>query len=175
LRRIPLLLCTLFFATSALAQSQVEVAEREPASNETGNYAIATSLPSAPRPKPIPPKVVDIKFIAVMSILAAAESMRYTTRTLVLEHEREAGDPFIGSIPSHHEIVAKSLVIYAAELAVAYEMKKSHGWLPGDKVVRRLWWVYPAIMTQAHIRNAFGNINTAGPGGCTSQQACEAP
>ena len=173
MRRIPLLLCTLFFTTSALAQSQVEVAEREPASNDTGNYSM--SLPSAPRPKPIPPKVVDIKFVAVMSILAAVESMRYTTRTLVLEHEREAGDPFIGNIPSHHEVVAKSLVIYAAELAVVYEIKKPHRWLPEDKVIRRLWWVYPAIMTQAQVRNAYSNINTTGPGGCTSQQACEAP
>jgi len=175
LRRIQLLLCTFFFTTSALAQSQVEVAEREPASNDARNYSIATSLPSVPQPKPIPPKVVDIKFVAVMSILAAAESMRYTTRTLVLEHERQAGDPFIGSIPSHRDVVAKSLVIYAAELAVAYEMKKPHHWLPGDKVIRRLWWVYPAVMTQAHVRNAYDNINTTGPGGCTSQQACEAP
>jgi hypothetical protein len=31
------------------------------------------------------------------------------------------------------------------------------------------------VMIQAHFRNASGNINTTGPGGCTSVQTCEAP
>jgi len=110
-----------------------------------------------------------------MSTLAAAESTRYTTRALVLEHEKQAGDPWIGSIPSHPQFVAKALAIYAAEAVVAYELKKSHDWLPGDRVIRRLWWVYPAIMTQAHFRNASGSINTTGPGGCTSPESCGSP
>jgi hypothetical protein len=175
LRRNQLIFCTVLVAASALAQSHVGVAEREPASEAVGKYPIAQSLPAAPQSKPIPPKVMDLKFIAVMSTLAAAESLRYTTRTLVLEHELRAGDPFIGNIPSHYQFGAKTLAIYAAELAVGYELKKAHGWLPGDKVIRRLWWVYPAVMIQAHFRNASGNINTTGPGGCTSVQTCEAP
>jgi hypothetical protein len=147
---------------------------REPAT-ESGGSDPVTALPPAPQSKSRPPKVIDIKFILAMSALAAAESTRYTTRILVLEHEQQAGDPFIGTIPSHPQFVAETLAIYAAEFVVAYELKKPHAWLPADKVIRRLWWVYPAIMTQAHFRNASGSINTTGPGGCTSVQTCESP
>jgi hypothetical protein len=170
-----LLLCTLLITTFALAQSHVEGAGYEPAIETARPYTVAMALPAAPQPQPKPPRVIDTKFIIAMSALAAAESTRYTTHLLVLEHEQQAGDPWVGSIPSHSQLVAKTLAIYAAESAVAYELKKPHDWLPGDRVIRRLWWVYPAIMTQAHFRNASGSINTTGPGGCTSQQACESP
>jgi hypothetical protein len=51
---------------------------------------------------------------------------------------------------------------------VAYELKKSHSWLPGDRFIRKLWWAYPSAMTAIHIKNAVGNIRTQSPGGCTS-------
>jgi len=173
--RIPLLLCTLLITAFALAQSHVENAEHEPASESGHAYPAFVVLPSAPQSKPKPPKVIDVKFIVAMGILAAAESTRYTTRILVLEHERQAGDPWIGSISPHPQFVAKTLAIYFAESVMVYELKKRHEWLPADRVIRRLWWVYPAIMTQAHFRNASGSIHTTGPGGCTSQQTCQFP
>jgi hypothetical protein len=52
-------------------------------------------------------------------------------------------------------------------------LKKAHDWLPGDRFIRRLWWVYPAIMTQAHFRNAYASITTKGPGGCRSALECD--
>ena len=87
---------------------------------------------------------------------------------MVIEREHAAGAPWITSVPSNQHIVAKDLALYGSEFFVAYELKKSHSWLPGDHVVRKLWWVYPAVMTAIHIKNAVGNIRTQGPGGCTS-------
>jgi hypothetical protein len=68
--------------------------------------------------------------------------------------------------------VAQYSGVYAAELLVAYELKKPHSWLPGDRVIRKLWWAYPAAMVAIHVKNGIGNIRTQGPGGCTSME-CE--
>jgi hypothetical protein len=134
----------------------------------TGVYtpalAPAVSLPDTPKPH----RVIDKKFIVVMGALGGAESMRFTTRKLVLEHEYAAGAPWVTQVPPTSGWVGKYSGIYASELVVAYELKKPHSWLPGDKVVRKLWWAYPAAMTAIHIKNAVGNIRTQGPGGCTS-------
>jgi hypothetical protein len=113
-------------------------------------------------------KVLDKKFFVVMGGLGAAESLRFTTRKLVLENEFAAGAPWVTRVPSDRHIIATDLPLYATELLVAYELKKSHSWLPGDRFIRRLWWTYPAAMTALHIKNAVGNIRTQGPGGCTS-------
>ena len=67
-------------------------------------------------------------------------------------------------------MVASDAGIFAAELLVAYELKKPHSWLPGDKVIRKLWWAYPAAMVAIHIKNGVANIRTQGPGGCTSME-----
>ena len=112
--------------------------------------------------------VFDKKFFAVMGSLGAAESLRFTSRKLVLEREHAAGAPWVTQVPSNRHIVAKDLALYGSEFLAAYEIKKSHSWLPGDRVIRKLWWVYPAVMTAIHIKNAVGNIRTQGPGGCTS-------
>jgi len=40
-------------------------------------------------------------------------------------------------------MTAKHAAIYASEVFIAYELKKPHSWLPGDKVIRKFWWVYP--------------------------------
>ncbi len=113
-------------------------------------------------------RVFDKKFFAVMGSLGAAESLRSTTRTLVLDHEFDAGAPWVTSVPSNRGIIAKDLALYSSEFLVAYELKKRHSWLPGDRIFRRLWWAYPAAMTAFHVKNAIGNIRTQGPGGCTS-------
>ena len=121
-------------------------------------------LPDAP----IPHRVIDKKFIFVMGALGGAESVRFTSRKLVLDNEFAAGAPWVTHVPANHHLVAKYAGLYAAELLVAYEMKKPHSWLPGDKVIRKFWWAYPAAMAALHVRNGLGNIHTQGPGGCTT-------
>jgi len=124
----------------------------------------AIPAPTSPKPE----RVFDKKFFVVMGALGGAESMRFTSRKLVLDHEFAAGAPWVTSLPSNQHMVAKDLVLYASEFLVAYEVKKSHSWLPGDRFIRRLWWAYPSAMTAIHVKNAVGNIRTHGPGGCTS-------
>jgi hypothetical protein len=138
--------------------------------NESPDDACALSIapPDAPSAAAKPPRVIDKKFIIVMSALGVAESLRFTTRTMVVEREFAAGAPWISSTPSHPHLIAKNAALYASELLVAYEMKKPHDWLPGDRIIRKFWWAYPAVMTALHIKNAIGNIRTQGPGGCTS-------
>ena len=132
------------------------------------------ALPLAPMPvttetpQAKPEQVFDKKFFVVMGSLGAAESLRFTSRKLVIEREYAAGAPWVTSVPSNRHIVAKDLALYGSEFFVAYEMKKSHSWLPGDRIIRKLWWVYPAVMTAIHLKNALGNIHTKGPGGCTT-------
>ena len=106
---------------------------------------------------------MDKKFIAVMAALGGAESLRFTTHKLVLDHEFAAGAPWVTSVPANPHLVAKGAAIYAAELLVAYELKKPHSWLPGDKVIRRLWWAYPAAMMAIHIKNGVRSIRTQAP------------
>jgi hypothetical protein len=142
--------------------------------NLDSDKVTASELPSAPVPMTIaaqaqrskPERVFDKKFFAVMGSLGVAESLRSTTRKLVLDHEFDAGAPWVTSVPTNRGIIAKDLALYSSEFLVAYELKKRHSWLPGDRVIRQLWWAYPAAMTTIHIKNAIGNIRTQGPGGC---------
>jgi hypothetical protein len=121
------------------------------------------SLPDAPAPQRLKVKVIDKKFIFVMGALGGAESLRFTTHKLVLDHEFAAGAPWVTSVPPNQHLVAKYAGIYAAELLVAYELKKPHSWLPGDRIIRKLWWVYPAIMVPIHIKNGVRSIRTQAP------------
>jgi hypothetical protein len=123
--------------------------------------AAPVSLPDAPTPQRV--NVIDKKFIAVMVALGGAESLRFTTHKLVLDHEFAAGAPWVTSVPANPHLVAKGAAIYAAELLVAYELKKPHSWLPGDKVIRKLWWLYPTAMMAIHIKNSVGSIRTQAP------------
>jgi hypothetical protein len=59
--------------------------------------------------------------------------------------------------------------IYAAEFLVAYELKKPHSWLPGDKFIQKLWWVYPSVMTPIHIKNGVRSIQTKAPAGTAAE------
>lgn len=132
----------------------------------------AVSPPDAPVPKKV--RTIDKKFVAVMAALGGAESLRFSTHTLVLDHEFAEGAPWVTSLPKNRHLVAGYGAIFAAELLVAYELKKSHRWLPGDRIIRKMWWVYPAVMTPIHIKNGIGSIRTHGPSGCTSVAECEA-
>jgi hypothetical protein len=136
--------------------------------------ATATQPPALPE-NPHPHRVLDVKFIAAMGSLGASESLRFTTRQLVLEHEMTAGAPWVTSVPSHSHLVFKYAPIFAAELAAAYEIKKPHRWLPGDRVIRKLWWVYPVAMTAVHVHNAIGNIRTQAPSGECPIAECQQP
>lgn len=117
-------------------------------------------------------RVMDKKFIAAMTTLGGAESLSLTTHKMVLDHEFAAGAPWVTSVPSGWHMAAKYGGIFAAELLVAYELKKPHDWLPGDRVIRKLWWVAPAVLTTIHIRNGIRSIRTQAPGGC-SVEDCE--
>jgi hypothetical protein len=136
--------------------------EINPAGSSTSTSAPSVSLPNAPTLQ----RVIDKKFIAVMGALGGAESLRFTTRKLVLEHELAAGAPWVTNVPSNRHDIAKDGTLFAVELLVAYELKKPHSWLPGDRVIRKLWWAYPAAMVAIHIKNGVGNIQTQAPSGC---------
>jgi hypothetical protein len=167
-RLLALTLLVVFLAIApALAQGPLPsemLREGRGEINSTAAYtAIAAppvSLPDAPVPQP---RVIDKKFIAVMGTLAGAETLRFTTHKLVLDHEYAAGAPWVASVPPNQHLVAKYAAIYAAELLVAYEIKKPHSWLPGDKIIRKLWWAYPAAMVPIHIRNGVRSIRTQAP------------
>jgi hypothetical protein len=173
---IRLLFLLLLICAHALAQKPASNRMRSEAPDESSlagggdpEPAVPVSLPDAPASQ----RVIDKKFIAVMSALGGAESLRFTSRKMVLDREFAAGAPWVTSVPANQHLVAKYAGLYAAEWLVAYEFKKPHSWLPGDKVIRKLRWVYPAAMVAIHIKNGVGNIRTQGPGGCTSVECAE--
>src|SRR5208283_3787750 len=106
-------------------------------------YTPALAQPVALPATPQPQRVMDKKFMVVMGTLGVAEAMRSTTRHLVIEHENAEGAPWAATVPSHTHLITRNASIYAAEMLVAYEIKKRHDWLPGDRVIRKFWWVYP--------------------------------
>jgi hypothetical protein len=112
-----------------------------------------------------------------MGALAASEATRITTTTLVLDNEAAEGAPWVSAPPAHGTLIAKNSLIFLSELLVAYEMKKPHSWLPGDRIVRKLWWVSPAVMSTIHFKAAAHNIALGGQQSsedeCTSVAACE--
>jgi hypothetical protein len=55
-----------------------------------------------------------------MGALGGAESLRFTSRNLVLDNEFAAGAPWVTHIAPNQHLVAKYAGLYAAELAVAY-------------------------------------------------------
>ena len=160
------------FTLSAFAQIQ----QSGPALNETYpeaesitiSPAIATPvmLPNKPEPQG---KVMDKKFIGVMTALAGAETLRFTTHKLVLDHELATGAPWVAKVPENSHLVGKYGALFAAEWLVAYELKKPHSWLPGDKHIRKFWWAYPAVMTTIHIKNGVRSVRTQPPADCPPQ------
>ncbi len=169
---MPLVVLLMIASGPALAQSQLPhetLSEVRDEISSTTPYpatlAPLISLPDAPAPQRVKGNVsvIDKQFIAVMATLGGAESLRFTTHKLVLDHEFAAGAPWVTSVPQNHRLVARYAAIYAAELLVAYELKKPHSWLPGDRVIRKLWWLYPAAMAPIHIKNGVRSIRTQAP------------
>ncbi|MGD0793460.1 MAG: hypothetical protein ABR920_16960 [Terriglobales bacterium] len=163
------LLVVLLVIAPALAQSQLPNemlrAVRDEI-NSTASYTLTAAPPVSLPDTPAPQRVIDKKFIAVMGALGVAESMRFTTHKLVLDHEFAAGAPWVTRVAPNQHLVAKYAGLYAAELLVAYELKKPHSWLPGDKIIRKFWWAYPAAMVAIHTRNGVRSIRTQAPSGC---------
>jgi len=159
-----LLALILLIVAHAVAQDRVP-REIHDEINAAGGIATSSTPGSLPE-TPAPQRVIDKKFIAVMGALGGAESLRFTTRKLVLDNEFAAGAPWVTSVPANPHLVAKYASLYATELFVAYQLKRRHSWLPGDKVIRKLWWAYPLAMTAIHIKNGIGNIRTQAPSGC---------
>lgn len=165
------LLLTSLAAAPLLAQSMMPIAalnEASPAGNSANMSPVAVPpapFPDAPVPRAaqVKVKVIDKKFITVMAALGGAETLRFTTRQLVIVNEFAAGAPWVTSVPSNQHLIAKYGGIYAAELLVAYELKKPHSWLPGDRVIKKFWWAYPAAMAPIHIKNGIRNIRTQAP------------
>lgn len=168
-RQLLLVICA-FSAATALAE--------KPALNESpgetpgeisapANYSPVAieraALPDAPVPQAAKVRVIDRKFVIVMAALAGSETLRFTTHKLVLDHELAAGAPWVTSVPPNRHLVLKFGAIYGAELLVAYELKKPHSWLPGDRLIQKLWWAYPAVMTPIHLKNGIRSIRTKPP------------
>ena len=125
-----------------------------------------TAVPDTPVPAtPERHRVIDKKFVAIMGALGATEALRFTTNQLVLEHEKAAGAPWVTSTPAPAHLVIKYSPIFTAEVLLAYELKKPHAWLPGDRIVRKFWWLYPAAMAPLYLKNAIGSIRTQAPSG----------
>lgn len=171
-----LLILMLVMAVRAAAQ---EHSPNEIASSvrvESRSVPAVASVPVAPFSNALTARkarVFDKRFVAVMGALGGAESFRFTSRKLVLDNEFAAGAPWVTRVPPNQHIIVKDGALFAAELLAAYEIKKRHSWLPGDKVLRKLWWAYPATMTTIHLKNAISNVRTQGPGGCTSIECAE--
>jgi len=96
---VRLLALTLLIAATAAAQNRAA----NPISAETSDAMTAaegsgaiTAAPVVPLPEaPAPHRVIDKKFIFVMAALGGAESMRFTSRKLVLDNEFAAGAPWV--------------------------------------------------------------------------------
>jgi len=140
-------------------------------SMSTAEYTTNLTQPSALPATPQPQRVIDKKFMILMGTLAAAETMRLTSRHFVIEHENAQGAPWAASVPSHASLIAKHAPIYAAEMLVAYELKKRHDWLPGDGVIRKFWWLYPVAAAAIDFKLAVHTMRLQPPAGCT-QQGC---
>jgi hypothetical protein len=170
LRVVQVIAVTLLIGNCATAEENL--AEARKSEEYTPSPILRVSLPATPAPQKV--EVINKKFLAVMGALGAAESMRFTTRTLVLEHEEAAGAPWVTSTPPHPQFVAKNALIFGAEMFVAYEIKKPHAWLPGDRTIRKFWWLYPAAMAGIHLSGAVHNIRTQAPAMCETSD-CQLP
>jgi hypothetical protein len=170
------LILTLLLAAPVLAHSQLRNEMLREEHNEINSAAVSMTPEASPVAHSDPPavhRVIDKKFVVVMAALGGAESLRFTAHKLVLDHELDAGAPWVTSVPANQHLVVKYAGIYTAELLMAYELKKLHSWLPGDRVIRKFWWAYPAVMAPIHIKNGVRSIRTQAPS-CPVAE-CEAP
>ena len=57
-------------------------------------------------------------------------------------------------------------ILEDADGLAAYELKKPHFWLPGDRFIQKIWFAYPSAMTAIHIKNGIRSMRTTPPAGC---------
>jgi len=57
-------------------------------------------------------------------------------------------------------------------MLVAYEIKKRHYWLAGDKVIRKFWWLYPVAAAAIDFKLAVHTMRLQPPAGCTQEDSC---
>src|SRR3979411_2811599 len=105
----------------AVAQNRMTIETHTELPAKTGTAAGGSFNPAPPviLPDTPAPRVIDKKFIAVMSALGGAESLRFTTRKLVLDNEFAAGGPWGTSVPTNQHLAAKYAGLYALELLAA--------------------------------------------------------
>lgn len=132
--------------------------------------ANAVELPDSPS------KTMDGRFLAVLSTEAAAKSADFAETAAHLGKRQwvacvpaytcmnhgswytvQENDPWFGKRPGTMRMVTENVGIFGAEGLLAYEIKKLHRWIPGDKVVRKFWWLPIAYQIQAHARFACRN------------------
>lgn len=107
-------------------------------------------------PKPIakPPKTVDKKFYFVVGVLAAS----MTADGISTKRDQDRGcremNPMLGPHPSVARASAVAVGAYAAEVGVAYLLKKK---LRDHKWLRDIWAVQPIYQSTEHARLAYGN------------------
>lgn len=172
MKTLRLLALTLLIVAHGVAQDQLahntSSGTNEAMSDAEGGAAITAIVPKPLPESPASQRVVDKKFVIVMGLLGGTEAMRFTSRKLIVDNEFAAGAPWVTRVPENSHLVAKYAGIFAAETFVAFELKKRHDWLPGDRVIRKFWWAYPAAMGVLNFKNGWANVHTTGPGGCTS-------
>jgi hypothetical protein len=119
----------------------------------------------APKPQASGGRVMDRPFLFLMAVEAAAKSADFITTTQVIG--RSCGqnctvtesDPWFGQMPSTGRVIGENLLIFSAEVALSYELKRPHHWLPGDRYIRKFWCLPIAWQIQGHIRNTVWNLN----------------
>jgi hypothetical protein len=111
-----------------------------------------------PAATPTPVRVIDRSYLAVLGGEAAATSSDFYTTALILGRGGHETDFVYGTNPSDHRLVLENLGLFATEGAALYELKKPHDWLPGDRVVRRLWWLPAAYWIGDHVYLTGKNI-----------------
>ncbi|HXY03883.1 MAG TPA: hypothetical protein VEI49_09920 [Terriglobales bacterium] len=123
-----------------------------------------------------PSKVADRQFFLLLSVEAAAKSADFAETAAHLgkqiwvpcvpaytciNHESAytvlENDPWFGKRPSTGRMIWENFGLFGVESLIAYQIKKPHQWLPGDRLIRKFWWVPLVYQTQAHARFAYHN------------------
>ena len=104
-----------------------------PAINTPDGSASISRPPAIPATAFAPHRVIDKKFIIAMGALGGAETLRFTSRKLVLDHEFAAGAPWVTAVPSNQHLVAKDA---ASTLRNCWWLMKSRSPTPGFRVTK---------------------------------------
>jgi hypothetical protein len=132
--------------------------------------ATAAELPDPPS------RVADRQFFALLSIEAAAKSADFAETAAHLGKQIFVpcvpaytcinhgyvytvleNDPWFGKRPSTGRMIGENFGLFGVESLIAYQIKKPHQWLPGDRLIRKFWWLPLAYQIQSHARLAYHN------------------